>query len=475
MTLPYSRSRIGFFLTLLIHVTAAVPAEIPVAVMKRSTVLVHVRSTLGLEEEEGHGSGFVVSSHHVITNWHVCCLTQDLAPQLRIRTDIGVVVDGGKEIPAQILWRSAAQDLAILKTSGVIDRPAVRFSPGAFLGDGQRVWAVGFPGASGEGVDEVSRNNATLTEGIISRIYMGNPLKAPKPVHMIQTTAAVNPGNSGGPLFNSCGEVIGINHAKALTVVMSSEGKRVRVPEADGINFTIQADELLPALKNLQIPYSVAPTACVMESTPSSSTSWGNLTMQVVTLVIALAAIGLTWSRRARQGLSQRLTGVSQRFSGYVPNDSRVRSASPVVPQSGSPPRTPAPVAPKPIHQPPVPISAPVLQGLAGEYKGTVVPLRDSACVLGRDPSLTNLVFPETCTRISKRHCQLRVDPGGVRVYLEDLWSANGTFLGNGTRIPSGHPVELHPGDRFYLADHSQLFSIATHSGQYAPPGGGQS
>jgi hypothetical protein len=35
--------------------------------------------------------------------------------------------------------------------------------------------------------------------------------------------------------------------------------------------------------------------------------------------------------------------------------------------------------------------------------------------------------------------------------------------------------VELHPGDRFYLADPSQLFSIATHSGQYAPPGGGQS
>lgn len=471
MSFPFEPSRIGLILAVLIAVTASVPAETPVAAMKRSTVLVQVRSTLGLEKEEGHGSGFVVSPNHVITNWHVCCLTQDLAPQLRIQTEIWVVVDGGNAVPAEILWRSAAQDLAILKTSGTIDRPAVRFSPGNFLGDGQRVWAVGFPGASGEGVDEVSRNNATLTEGIISRIYMGNPLKAPKPVHMIQTTAAVNPGNSGGPLFNNCGEVIGINHAKALTVVMSSEGKRVRVPEADGINFTIQADELLPALKEFQIPYALAPAACLMESAPSTNPGWGNLTMQMATLAIALAAIGLTWNRRVRQSFSQRWSGVSQRLTNYAPNDSRARSSTPV--SASGPPLQP-PAARRPFHQSPALVSAPVLQGLAGEYEGTAVPLQGSPCVLGRDPSLANLVFPETCTRISKRHCQLRLDPGSLRVFLDDLWSANGTFLGNGTRVPSGHPVELRPGDRFYLADPSQLFSIATQSGQNGPPGGGR-
>ena len=103
------------------------------------------------------------------------------------------------------------------------------------------------------------------------------------------------------------------------------------------------------------------------------------------------------------------------------------------------------------------PSGLPVLYGLAGEYKGAVVPFDGKPIVIGRDPSAANLVLPQSYTAVSSLHCQIIFHQG--RFILEDLQSKNGTFL-NGKRLRPGKPAELKAGARFHLGDPANAFEV---------------
>ena len=120
------------------------------------------------------------------------------------------------------------------------------------------MWAIGFPGASLRVGDKASAFVPSISKGIISK-FMSAPsrVKDAPPVNRIQMTAAVNSGNSGGPLFDECGRVSGVVVAKALTSIGGGQ------TFAEGINLSIQIDELLPELDKLKIPYTAATEACV--------------------------------------------------------------------------------------------------------------------------------------------------------------------------------------------------------------------
>lgn len=144
----------------------------------------------------GSGSGIVLDqAGNILTNNHV----------VRDASRIDVTLSDGSSYPANVAGRDPLSDLAVLK----IEAPAERLRPAA-LGDsnalkvGQLAIAIGNPyGFSG-----------TLTVGIVSGL--GRPIPGAGRrllVGMVQTDAALNPGNSGGPLLNSRGEVIGINTA----------------------------------------------------------------------------------------------------------------------------------------------------------------------------------------------------------------------------------------------------------------------
>jgi predicted component of type VI protein secretion system len=100
-----------------------------------------------------------------------------------------------------------------------------------------------------------------------------------------------------------------------------------------------------------------------------------------------------------------------------------------------------------------------MLVGLSGTYAGQKIPLSAKPCVLGRDPSVANLVFPGDAQHVSKRHCQVSCDASG-RVLLEDSWSSNGTFTASGQRLASGQARELKPGDRFYVGSQGNMFEV---------------
>jgi S1-C subfamily serine protease len=141
---------------------------------------------------EGQGSGVIVEkSGYILTNYHV----------IRDSKDIDVSLSDGQKVRARVIGYDAANDLAVLKIKAENLTP-VNWGDSEKIEAGALVWAVGSP----FGLER------TITSGILSAKHRAG-LAGSLHQDFLQTDAAVNPGNSGGPLVDSQGRVIGINTA----------------------------------------------------------------------------------------------------------------------------------------------------------------------------------------------------------------------------------------------------------------------
>ena len=142
--------------------------------------------------EEGVGSGFIVSSDgYILTNTHVV----DNATRVTVR------LTDRREFQAKVIGSDDKSDVALLKIEAK-NLPTVRIGDPSKLRPGEWVIAIGSP----------FNFQNSVTAGIVSAL--GRPVPGGSGynyVNFIQTDVAVNPGNSGGPLFNMSGEVVGIN------------------------------------------------------------------------------------------------------------------------------------------------------------------------------------------------------------------------------------------------------------------------
>ncbi len=143
------------------------------------------------------GSGFIVDKRgYIMTNYHV------VADSSRIN----VKLDSGEELLAKIVGVDEETDLAVLKVEAGRDLPVIKFGDSAKAQVGDWVIAIGSPFGL----------NRTVTAGIISQTQRATP-SSTLFQRFIQTDAAINRGNSGGPLVNMNGEVIGVNSQIATT------------------------------------------------------------------------------------------------------------------------------------------------------------------------------------------------------------------------------------------------------------------
>jgi serine protease Do len=163
--------------------------------------------------QHAQGSGFLISSDGlVLTNAHVV----DGAKEVTVK------LSDHREFKAKVLGADKSSDIAVLKIDGH-DFPSVRIGDSDQLGVGDYVLAIGEP----FGLEE------TATAGIVSA--KGRSLPGDGYVPFIQTDAAVNPGNSGGPLFDANGSVVGIN-AQIYTNSGGYQGVSFAIP----INLAVQ-------------------------------------------------------------------------------------------------------------------------------------------------------------------------------------------------------------------------------------------
>ena len=182
----------------------------------------------GPQRQEGQslGSGFIISPDgYVVTNNHV------VVAGVRGATvdSITVTLPDRKEYTAKLIGRDQASDLALLKITAPGPLPYVRFGDSTRARVGDWVVAIGNPFGLG----------GTVTAGIVSALHRSTGLGAYD--QFIQTDAAINQGNSGGPMFNLSGDVIGINSQ----ILGNQSGGNI------GIGFAIPAEQAKPIIDTL--------------------------------------------------------------------------------------------------------------------------------------------------------------------------------------------------------------------------------
>ena len=168
------------------------------------------------------GSGFIIDAAGlVVTNNHV----------IGDANDIQVILHDGTKLKAEIVGKDSKIDLAILRVKPTADRPlkAVPFGDSEKMRPGDWVMAIGNPFGLG----------GSVSAGIVSA--RGRNIESGPYDNYIQTDAAINKGNSGGPLFNMSGEVIGIN-----TAILSPSGGSV------GIGFAVPSNTASPVINQLR-------------------------------------------------------------------------------------------------------------------------------------------------------------------------------------------------------------------------------
>ena len=209
--------------------TTAADVSAVVAKVKNSVVQVNTRTA----NAEGIGSGVVISADgRILTNNHVVSGAEELT----------VTLADGRTVNASVVGTDPSSDLAVIQAEGVSGLTPATFGDSSAVRVGDEVIAIGSPGGL----------QNTVTTGIVSALDRDVSVPAeeqqqnPVPYtenggsrnavsyKAIQTDASINQGNSGGPLFNTAGEVIGINSAM-YSPVSTPDGSAGSV----GIGFAI--------------------------------------------------------------------------------------------------------------------------------------------------------------------------------------------------------------------------------------------
>ena len=171
------------------------------------------------------GSGFIITEDgYIVTNYHV----------IENSTDVEVTLDSGVTYTAQVVGGDESYDIAVLKVDPGEDKlQPVVLGTSSSLQVGDEIVAIGNP---------LGELTFSMSEGIVSCVNREINVDG-TPFNMIQITAAINEGNSGGPLFNIYGEVVGIVSAKYSS---SSSGNSV-----EGLGFAIPMDDVGSMIKDI--------------------------------------------------------------------------------------------------------------------------------------------------------------------------------------------------------------------------------
>ena len=331
-----------------------------------------------------------------------------------------VGVDLSRCMPCDILYTAKEDepDLAVLRAAEEIDgRIALPLlSESDHVDSGDTVYALGYP-ASTDAVNTTyaaSVDRVTVTDGIVSlhsELYDNGV-----PIEVIQHTANINHGNSGGPLINENGAVVGVN----------TWGTNI-----DGItsSYSIEIHYVRDILDDLHIDISA----------PKPGINWIPIAIAAgVAAVVVILVIVLVVINKGKKN-----SGVSQ--------PAQMQQAAPAAGQT-----------PEAGHAPIAGDSGLRIQGVSGYFAGRRFAVSGQVRI-GRNPNGNDLVYPENTPGISGSHCMLFIRDG--QLYLQDVGSSNGTFLSGGRRLAPNQAVILHVGDRFYLATERESFVIAQKGG----------
>jgi len=389
------------------------------------------------------GSGFVITDDgYVVTNFHV------VAAHVTRKWSLSVIDAGGLK-DATVTWSSPEYDLAILQVEG-LNRPA---APIALEEPrkGEPVFAVGFPGKA----DRLQiAATTTLTNGLVSRKFRAPWRKGAAKILIIQHNADINKGNSGGPLFNACGSVIGINTQGSESYVFrDKKGAIQTIIPTSGMFFASSITELVRQIRKLGLSIKGVSGACTPDGRPVD-----------IYLYVAVAAIlGLTAIVLSLRRPRERVVRVVETYSQMLRR--KGSASSPAGPRVASPPPRPEPKQHGlggPADEAAVSAGW-VLRGQDGGGNPIAFTISErelrnatEGLGIGRNSEACELPVPDRS--VSRRHARLILSPAGVQI--EDLESSNGTLV-DGARLAPFEPVALRPGASIRLGEVSLTWETA--------------
>ncbi|HOW49089.1 MAG TPA: trypsin-like peptidase domain-containing protein [Rubrivivax sp.] len=316
-------------------------------------------------------------------------------------------------IDAQIIWDSqysdegayaTGVDVAVLKLARPLaDRRSVSFALGSSAQVGDMVYAVGFPGASVQ-VVESNKYEPSTKRGIVSKLggespYISDAAKAKghKGAPVIETDAAISGGNSGGPLYNEYGEVLGI----------TTFGHRV----VGGVAWALDIAVVVPILRDLGLPLPPVAERPRGWTARNPTLVWGGAAAGACALLL-IGSVHLWRRRTAAAGRAGGAAKTARAGDGAGASASRA-----------------------------------VLIGCSGAFKAVSVPIPPGGLTIGRgEPGKGRLAIDET-SDVSRRHCRIEYIAEGPRFVVTDLGSSNGTFLlPQKTRLEPHRAVECKAG-----------------------------
>lgn len=400
-------------------------------------------STDGQEGLFSHGSGFfvggtkegvqyLVTNHHVVQEYlemgageFVTFTDEETGVSFGAKLCVRVYFDDKNYIEAYVVDQNPAADIAVLRLESPTDkRSALPICVPTEDMAGSSVYAIGYPGVSDNTLIDVittwGKDDITFTSGVVSRLVTTSGTG----VRSIQMDASISPGNSGGPLVNEKGQVIGVN-TKTIKEVAMPENEAESIADLDirEATYAINISEAVTLMDRHDVPY-----------TPAGQTAQNGGGIIVAAACIAgilfLLVIVAVFVKKKKRHSMGGASGPAPRTSGP--------GADPAQDQDDSGYR---------------------LQGVSGAMAGKRFMIRRSSpLTLGRDPEACNVVYPARSPGVSGKHCQVWYDEGII--YIKDIGSSHGTFRASGARLAAGQPIRLKTGEAFRLGSEKEMMVL---------------
>ena len=407
------------------------------------------------------GSGFLVNrSGHVLTNYHVI---HSIIGSSKVDHYVLGGIKGTRKNRFKLVWYSREQDIALLKVEGLGKQRhplIIADSEHASITKGLKVWTLGFPGASDTAGLTRFSPEPVLKDGIISVKRNMILVRNATATRMYEHNAVINSGNSGGPLLDNCGRVIGMNQSKALSKLMNAKG---RVTVSEGTFWSIRSVELVQRLKKLGVNFHYTADSCkastvvpggksyleMLEQLDHNKNRWRLITIVLAIVLIIVLGFVIWWkfkTRNTHEGVSQfvrrELSRVLRHRYGV---DGKILAG-----------KETENIEPATVYVPKPGIVFGILFG-RGALSGKQFSITQNTAVLGRGRQSD---FQIKDDRVGRSHMKIGWDETQCNFYIEDMGSVNGTWLSSGNRIEPNSRYYMQAGVEFYIADPELLFVI---------------
>lgn len=342
----------------------------------------------------GWGTGFAIGEtgkpiQYIVTNYHVIKKAYEGNGTVLVYFSSAA----NRFMQAEVYWKNQSKDLAVLKLpEPTEERQALALCPMKQVNVDDTFSALGYPGAGMAGNDfpKFDKSDVVVTRGGIAKETRVNETDC----YLLDLE--ISEGNSGGPLVNSKGEVVGINSFYIATA--DQTGGQIKS------NYAVAIDELMRGINTDVIPVTIVNpyrTALLIAGVAAAAV-----------VVIAVVVILILVLKKKKQP-----TGTSASADGT---------------------------------------GTWAVRGISGPFQDQTFPI-GGGLQIGRDPQACGIVYPLDHPGISAVHCRVAVQGDGVT--LTDLQSSYGTFRDDRKLAPNETEM-LKAGDIFYLADKTNSFQV---------------